>query len=103
MAESQQNLNELLAKAAQYRNAAKKALEEETKEIMKQKKISEELARVEARKSDAYKDQAKALKEVVAQVKEIQSNTKIVVDDLIRQESSLKGLTGMYTNLGKLD
>lgn len=55
MADSQRDINELLAKAAQYRNAAKKALEDETKEIIKQKGISEELARIEARKTKAYK------------------------------------------------
>jgi hypothetical protein len=103
MADSQRDINELLAKAAQYRNAAKKALEDETKEIIKQKGISEELARIEARKTKAYKEQADSLKEIVSQVNEAKRVQKENIETLISQEKSLKGLTGLQASLVEQD
>ena len=103
MADSQRDINELLAKAAQYRNAAKKALEDETKEIIKQKGISEELARIEARKTKAYKEQADSLKEIVSQVNEAKRVQKENIETLMSQEKSLKGLTGLQASLVEQD
>ena len=59
--------------------------------------------RMNVKKSKAYKDELARLREINEQVKEIQANNKIVVDDLIRQEASLKSMTGIQSYLGKLD
>jgi hypothetical protein len=57
-----------------------------------------------AMKLDArYKAQVTILKESNEQLKEIQSQTKIIVDTLIQQESKLKGLTGIQASLVELD
>ena len=60
-------------------------------------------ARIDAKKDEAYKKQLAKLREINEQIKEIQANNKIVVDDLIRQEASLKSMTGIQAHLGKLD
>ena len=59
--------------------------------------------RIDAKKLPAYKNQLAKLKEINEQVREIQSNNKIVVDSLIQQESKLKGLTGIQASLVNLD
>jgi len=59
--------------------------------------------RMNVKKSQAYKDELAKLKEINEQVKEIQSQNKIVVDSLIQQESKLKGLTGIQASLVNLD
>jgi len=59
--------------------------------------------RMNVKKGKAYKDELAKLREINEQVKEIQANNKIVVDDLIRQEASLKSMTGIQSHLGKLD
>ena len=48
MADSQKDINSLLQAAARYRRDASNALEADTKSLMKQKGLSEELARIEA-------------------------------------------------------
>ena len=103
MADSQRDINELLAKAAQYRNAAKKELEKQTKIIQKNKGLSEELARIEARKETSYKNQANALKEVVSQVNEAKRVQKENIETLMSQEKSLKSLTGLQASLVEQD
>ncbi len=103
MADSQRDINELLAKAAQYRNAAKKELEKHTKILQKNKGLSEELARIEARKETSYKDQANALKEVVSQVNEAKRVQKENIESLMSQEKSLKSLTGLQASLVEQD
>ena len=73
MADSQKDINSLLQAAARYRRDASNALEADTKSLMKQKGLSEELARIEARKSETYKQNIASLKEINVQVNEIKT------------------------------
>jgi hypothetical protein len=55
--------------------------------------------RIEIKKSTAYKNQVKLLKEANVQAAELLSNQKASVDALIQQESRLKGLKGLQASL----
>jgi hypothetical protein len=84
-------------KNLQQRRAEQKSLIEE----MLKDKTEEERLIIKQKKE--YKDISNILKEINEQVKEIQSDNKIVVDNLILQESKLKGLTGIQASLLSLD
>jgi hypothetical protein len=84
-------------KNLQQRRAEQKSLLEE----MLKGKTEEERLIIKQKKE--YKDISNILKEINEQVKEIQSDNKIVVDNLILQESKLKGLTGIQASLLSLD
>ena len=81
----------------QQRRAEQKALLDE----MLRGKTEEE--RLIVKQQQNYKAVLNVLKEINEQVKEIQSENKIVVDSLIQQESKLKGLTGIQASLVNLD
>lgn len=87
--------NEL--KDLQQRRAELKALLDE-----RLKGLSAEQHLIE-KQDIGYKKIVSELKEINEQVKEIQSETKINVDNLIQQESKLKGLTGIQSSLVSLD
>ena len=87
--------NEL--KDLQQRRAEQKALLDD----MLKGKTDEE--RLLIKQDKVYKAILSKLKEINEQVKEIQSDNKIVVDNLIQQESKLKGLTGIQASLVNLD
>ena len=84
-------------KNLQQRRVEQKALLEE----MLKGKTEEE--RLIVKQQQNYKAVLNVLKEINEQVKEIQSDNKIVVDNLIQQESKLKGLTGIQASLLGLD
>jgi len=69
-------------------------------ERLKIKKGEKEITSAQGK---TYKQHVELLREVTSQVKEIQATNKLVIDSLIQQESSLKSLTGIQTNIGKLD
>ena len=84
-------------KDLQQRRAEQKALLDD----MLKGKTDEE--RLLIKQDKVYKAILSKLKEINEQVKEIQSENKIVVDSLIQQESKLKGLTGIQASLVNLD
>lgn len=84
-------------KDLQQRRAEQKALLDE----MLKGKSEEERLIIKA--NDEYKKTLNILREVNEQVKDIQSENKVVVDSLIQQESRLKGLTGLQASLVNLD
>ena len=98
MADSQKDINSLLQAAARYRRDASNALEADTKSLMKQKGLSEELARIEARKSETYKQNIASLKEINVQVNEIKTSNKENIGSLMSQEKGLKSLTGLQAS-----
>ena len=61
------------------------------------------LARAAIKAKPEYKALIVQIKEVNSQVLEIKNTTKDYTDRLIQQQSSAKKLTGIYTQLGKLD
>ena len=103
MADSQKDMNSLLQKAAGFRRDASNALEAGVKSLMKEKGLSEELARIEARKSAVYKENLASLKEINSQVAEIRTSTKENIGSLMAQEQSLKSLTGLQASLVEQD
>jgi hypothetical protein len=90
---------EYLKQAAALRAKAKKDLEDQTKELIKQKGLSEAAARIEAKKLDSYKQTVSELKEIVSQIEEAKRKQKEGIDALKSQESSLKGLSGIQATL----
>ena len=84
MADSQKDMNSLLQKAAGFRRDASNALEAGVKSLMKEKGLSEELARIEARKSAVYKENLASLKEINSQVAEIRTSTKENIGSLMK-------------------
>ena len=84
-------------KNLQQRRVEQKALLDE----MLKGKTEEE--RLIVKQQQNYKAVLNVLKEINEQVKEIQSDNKIAVDNLIQQESKLKGLTGIQASLVNLD
>lgn len=84
-------------KNLQQRRAEQKALLDE----MLKGKTDEE--RLIIKQEQRYKSVLNVLKEINEQTKEIQSDNKIAVDNLIQQESKLKGLTGIQASLVNLD
>lgn len=84
-------------KNLQQRRAEQKALLDE----MLKGKTDEE--RLTIKQDKIYKGILSKLREINEQVKEIQAENKIVVDNLISQESKLKGLTGIQASLVNLD
>jgi hypothetical protein len=61
------------------------------------------LARAAIKADKPYKALIAQLKEINSQVLEVKATTKDYTDRLIQQQSSAKKLTGIYTQLGKLD
>jgi len=59
--------------------------------------------RMNVKKDKAYKAELAKLREINEQVKEIQSENKIIVDNLIQQESSLKSISGIQSGIGQMD
>lgn len=92
-----------LKEAAVLRAKAKKDLEDQTKELMKQKGLSEAAARLEAKKLDSYKQTVSELKEIVSQVEEAKRKQKEGIESLKSQEQSLKGLSGLQASLVEQD
>ena len=84
-------------KNLQQRRAEQKALLDE----MLKGKTDEE--RLTIKQDKLYKSILSKLKEINEQVREIQSENKINIDNLIQQESKLKGLTGIQASLVNLD
>ena len=84
-------------KNLQQRRVVQKALLDE----MLKGKTDEE--RLIIKQDTQYKSILNVLKEINEQVKDIQSENKIVVDNLISQESKLKGLSGIQASLVELD
>jgi hypothetical protein len=84
-------------KELQRRRAEQKALLDESL----RGKTEEE--RLIIKQTPAYKNNLNLLREINEQVKEIQENNKVVVDNLIDQESKLKGLKGIQASLVTLD
>ena len=81
----------------QQRRAEQKALLDE----MLKGKTEEE--RLIVKQQQNYKAVLNVLKEINEQVKDLKDENKIVVDNLIQQESKLKGLTGIQASLVNLD
>jgi predicted phage-related endonuclease len=81
----------------QQRRAEQKALLDE----MLKGKTEEE--RLIVKQQQRYKEVLNVLKEINEQVRELKDENKIVVDNLIQQESKLKGLTGIQASLVNLD
>ena len=71
-----------LKEAAALRAKAKKDLEDQTKELMKQKGLSEAAARLEAKKLPIYKQTVAELKEIVSQVEEVKRKQKEGIESL---------------------
>lgn len=84
-------------KELQRRRAEQKALlDQELAGLTEEQRI--------AKKADPiYKAKLAILREINEQVKEIQTNNKVVVENLIEQESKLKGLKGLQASLVDLD
>ena len=59
--------------------------------------------RITLKQTAEYKQQVNILREINEQVKEIASENKIRVDNLIQQESKLKGLSGIQASLVQSD
>ena len=100
---SQKDINELLKEALRLEAKAKEFLAQKTQEIMRQKNISEAAAKVEARKTEEFKNQVAVVKEIRLQVTEIKNDTKETIGSLMQQEKSLKGLTGIQASLVEED
>lgn len=94
---------EFLKQAAALRAKAKKDLEEQTKELMKQQGLSEAAARIEAKKLPIYKQTVAELKEIVSQIDEAKRKQKEGIESLKSQEKSLKGLSGLQASLVEQD
>jgi hypothetical protein len=59
--------------------------------------------RLTVKQNQKYKETIKILKEINEQTQEYQAENKIVIDNLIQQESKLKGLGGIQASLVSLD
>jgi hypothetical protein len=94
--------NERIKELERERRAQKDILDT----ILSQAKSDEERLKIKKGQIDVlstqgktYKEHLDILTEINSQVKDIQSENKILVDDLIAQESKLKGLTGLEASL----
>lgn len=99
----QSKLNDLLREGARIKKEANRILEQEVALLVKQKGLSETEARIQAKKSQEYREQVALLKEVNDQANEIKRAQKEGIDSLMQQEKSLKGLKGLQASLVEQD
>ena len=90
---------EYLKQAASLKAKAKAQMEEVTQELMKQNKLSEAAARIEARKDDKVKAYIAQLKEINSQIKEQRDTQKQAIDNLMQQEQKVKSFTGLQQSI----
>lgn len=80
---------EYLKQAASLKAKAKAEMEKVTQELMKQNKLSEAAARIEAKKDKKVKDYVAQLKEMNSLVAEQRNAQKLAIDNLMQQEQKL--------------
>ena len=90
---------EYLKQAASLRAKAKAEMEKVTQELMKQNKLSEAAARIEAKKDERVKAYVAQLKEINSIVAEQREAQKQAIDNLMQQEQKVKSFTGLQQSI----
>jgi len=91
MALSQAEINKLLRDANTIKNDAKKILDDEVKRTGA---LADEIKK----SNSAYKEKVKLLREINQQIQSSRTISKEQISDLMQQEQSLKGLTGIQSS-----
>jgi hypothetical protein len=93
------DLKDLLKDSKSIRENMVKMVEDYVKLGFKKTEVISMLAKEDTE----YKKQLGKLKQINAQIAIQKANQKIIVDDLAAAERNASGLSGIYTNLGKLE
>ena len=65
--------------------------------------IKKDLADADEKTREKYKEHLDLLKQINDQIQDVKANNKITIDNLINQESKLKGLSGLQSSIVGLD